>query len=524
MNEFITINLGGYPTRVSSYDRLLKFEQGIEGYDQLNDHAYNSILFHNLGFDKCPNGLQWIESNKPIEWIAKESTDALDVPMTKHKLMLIGPTSLLDLMRIVNKWGCGNVEYGNILDYVHSFTLPSKDQIEYLIRNNYKISRKPVIKKKTDSWLTSNVEMRRLYNINPNVDEEYYENCFMNYTKYFKNAIIMNPIPLFVASIIDPGFLFFIIRESEIQAAKIANMTAANGIPALRTDESMYDEFIKIFSGFENTVNRLFEEEGAFAFTRDIRNSAEFVSSGSIQAPYMTQKASLENRNKEEFYKMIDETDVIANINLTVGDYLENVVDDEDRKKIFKYVDKRSIPKFLTEPVEDSNGIKNIPEAYNKVLIRLKRIVSCLENIFPDILDSKDRIIMSKPFYLDENRFGLYSKATKELLVATNDNKIFIMTLKNAIDLYKNLYGTTVLLDPKEIPPETSPAVPRTSYDFMNTDEKKNENVPHIKSEPIPTAPDNLVNNHYQTSKSPDTIKVDSDGMISINISNYVEQ
>ena len=58
----------------------------------------------------------------------------------------------------------------------------------------------------------------------------------------------------------------------------------------------------------------------------------------------------------------------------------------------------------------------------------------------------------------------------------------------------------------------------------MNTDEKKNENVPPIKSEPIPTAPDNLVNNHYQTSQSPDTIKIDADGMIGIDISRYVEQ
>ena len=36
MKEFITINLGGYPVRISSYDRLLKYEQGIEGYEQFS--------------------------------------------------------------------------------------------------------------------------------------------------------------------------------------------------------------------------------------------------------------------------------------------------------------------------------------------------------------------------------------------------------------------------------------------------------------------------------------------------------
>ena len=87
MKEFITINLGGYPVRISSYDRLLKYEQGIDGYEQLTDHAYNSMLFHNLGYDKCPTGLQWPEFNKPIEWIAKESTNVLDIPMTKHDVI-----------------------------------------------------------------------------------------------------------------------------------------------------------------------------------------------------------------------------------------------------------------------------------------------------------------------------------------------------------------------------------------------------------------------------------------------------
>lgn len=506
MKEFITINLGGYPVRISSYDRLLKYEQGIDGYEQLTDHAYNSMLFHNLGYDKCPTGLQWPEFNKPIEWIAKESTNVLDIPMTKHKMMLLGPTSLLDLMRIVCIWGAGEVETGNLLDYIHSFKLPSETEVKLLIENGYKVTRKAVVKRKQDSWLTSNVEVRRLYNINPNVDEVYFEHCFRNYTKYFRKAIILDPVPLFVASIIDPDFLLSIIRECEIQASmKVAN-EKYNGITALRTDAEMFDEFVKIFSNFEDGINLIYREEGAFGFTLDLRAASEFVASGNVQAAYKLHKAAMEDKN---FYRMIDEAEVIANINISdVGDYLDNVLDDMDKQHIFKYLDKRSMSKFLADD----------KDKYDKVLLRIKRIIACLENLVPDMLDSKDKLILSKPFYMDTDKFGIYSKATNEVLIATEDNKIYILSPKNAIDLYKNLYNTKVLLDPKEIPPEQAKPVPR--IEFIG---KKNEEVPPVVSEPIPTQQTSLVNTNYQTPQYDNSIKVDEDGMIGINISNYIE-
>ena len=71
-------------------------------------------------------------------------------------------------MRIVCIWGAGEVETGNLLDYIHSFKLPSETEVKLLIENGYKVTRKAVVKRKQDSWLTSNIEVRRLYNINPN--------------------------------------------------------------------------------------------------------------------------------------------------------------------------------------------------------------------------------------------------------------------------------------------------------------------------------------------------------------------
>ena len=421
-------------------------------------------------------------------------------------MMLLGPTSLLDLMRIVCIWGAGEVETGNLLDYIHSFKLPSETEVKLLIENGYKVTRKAVIKRKQDSWLTSNIEVRRLYNINPNVDEVYFEHCFRNYTKYFRKAIILDPIPLFVASIIDPDFLLSIIRECEIQASmKVAN-EKYNGVTALRTDAEMFDEFVKIFSNFEDGINLIYREEGAFGFTVDLRAASEFVASGNVQAAYKLHKAAMEDKN---FYRMIDEAEVIANINISdVGDYLYNVLDDMDKQHIFKYLDKRSMSKFLADD----------KDKYDKVLLRIKRIIACLENLIPDMLDSKDKLILSKPFYMDTDKFGIYSKATNEVLIATEDNKIYILSPKNAIDLYKNLYNTKVLLDPKEIPPEQAKPVPR--IEFIGN---KNEEVPPVVSQPIPTPQTALVNTNYQTPQYDNSIKVDEDGMIGINISNYIE-
>ena len=64
---------------------------------------------------------------------------------------------------------------------------------------------------------------------------------------------------------------------------------------------------------------------------------------------------------------MIDEAEVIANINISdVGDYLDNVLDDMDKQHIFKYLDKRSMSKFLADDKDN----------YDKVLLRIKRIIA----------------------------------------------------------------------------------------------------------------------------------------------------
>ena len=267
-------------------------------------------------------------------------------------------------------------------------------------------------------------------------------------------------------------------------------------------------------------MNEMYAQEGAFAFTKDLRNSMEFVPSGSVSMMYRTHKAAMEDTKANKFYKLISEDDVIADLSM-VSDYTDNELVENDRQEIFKYIDKKSLPTFLTDMVTKEDGSKSQSDAYNAVMIRLKRIITCLKVNFPDMFDSKDKMIITKPFYMDENRFALYSKVTNEVIIATNDRKIYIMSPKNAIDLYKSLYNTKVLLDPKEIPPECSPAAPR-----MKLIGEKNENVPPIVSEPIPTG--KLVNETYQTPQYDNVIgssgiQVDEDGMIGINISNYVE-
>jgi len=44
-----------------------------------------------------------------------------------------------------------------------------------------------------------------------------------------------------------------------------------------------------------------------------------------------------------------------------------------------------------------------------------------------------------------------------------------------------------------------------------------------VVSKPIPTPETALTNTNYQTTQYDNSIKVDEDGMIGINISNYIE-
>ena len=82
---------------------------------------------------------------------------------------------------------------------------------------------------------------------------------------------------------------------------------------------------------------------------------------------------------------------------------------------------------------------------------RLYYTLDQLKKSNPELLNPKDRFIMSESFYIDPDRFGLYSKSRNKFYIAGLDLVIREMSPQEALEYYGIYLGKNVLLDPNEL-------------------------------------------------------------------------
>jgi hypothetical protein len=82
---------------------------------------------------------------------------------------------------------------------------------------------------------------------------------------------------------------------------------------------------------------------------------------------------------------------------------------------------------------------------------------------YPSYFDTGEKWIVSKPFWINEHAFALYNKKVNRFIVAFPNMTVSECNAKGAIELYKNQYGTDILLDADELGDTTeSKAAPTT--------------------------------------------------------------
>ena len=491
MVDYYVMNIGGKDIKITSYDKMLQMEQGDCTRDHLTQLQYMASLFRNLGYDKIDKNLNWLNLRTPFEKVNKSIDGEKYLPVTYHNLFIMGPMSLMDLIDMIYIWGRGKAESGNILDYIHSYILPDEDTICFSLENNIKISRTKVVKNKVDRWLSTNIEFRRMYNLA--INDDYFENSFINYTKFFKMAFIEDPIPLFAAGIIEPDFISDLIRRSEIEAAKKANKLFAS--PALRTDESMFDYFIEIFTRYQRIISDNYYKKGAYYFT-----GAEIIrDEKKSETIYITTP-----RNKIEF---INSRDAVERVRFDLVNekewdlmkyyYLNDVeVTGEVKQTIFKYVDKKNIQNLPLNSEDDKNILfKN-----------LFYVVDLLSKSYPESLDFKDKMVLSKGFFVSPDIFGLYNKSTKKFILVMKNLSILITGIKDAVDYYASLYNKDVFLDEKEIGDGLNSIEPgKVDYESMNKKSFIGKNEPN-PGDIIPKVPKVNYGDYIDLNKIPGDI------------------
>ena len=474
------INLGGVDRDIIPFDQLAKVETGNiqDNIPPLNKFQYSCLLLNNLGYNKCVSDTSWLDKKVPIENIIKDVP--LDYPITKNQLMLnnTNGTNLWDLLCVIRIWGRGPMEQGIILDAENSFILPSQNEIKFNLENGILIKRSAATLASPTWWSTSDVITRRLHNICPHINKTYFHNCIRKFPEYAKQIIVKKPFVVFAAAMVDPNIVMSMIRNSELMAAQKINKLY-DGYTALRPDYEMAVEFGKQLETKIEHLSNIYHKYGAQGFLTMIRTEAKPIST------------MLTSNNEAPVTPTISDEDDFSHLSIeekraSVNDIQ---IDGAAKNEIFTYVDRKSFPDYLVESAlvrdERGNTVKKYDERFYPTLKRIHRILTQLGIYYPEMLNAKEKWIVSKPFYKNADAFGLYNRAEGVFLLAFPDMEIKILSPKEAVEAYKDKYGDKVLLDPEEL------------GDIMEAPECKTEVIPAGENDDITIVdPSQMASNH----------------------------
>lgn len=455
----VDIIIGGQKRKITSYNYLRKIEQGKPGVAGISVLQYQSILFNNLGYENCPSTLTWI-NNTPLENATRDAV--LDYYPSKHKLTINRNGMYLnDLIEVINNWVIGKLEKGQILDIRQSFQLPNIMEVKYCLDNGIAIKRSKMFTANTVFWRSSDIWKRRARELA--IDEEYRSNCIRRLEEYSKQIFVTNPCPIFASMIMNPNIFFLALKNAEMEACKEVN-DSYSGYTALRKDYDVVLKFVPILQKKIDNIADIYYKKGAFGFVEQIvrvdNNLAKTAMSAKLVDNSISKMDALERKN-----------------------FIDNVEwDSKTKSYVFSYLSRKSIPEFLSKPEiqqdENGNNVETFNSQYYPTLRRVYFTLLSIEENFPDLIDPKNKFIISKPFYRNANEFALYHKASNTYFLVLNDYTTFSCSPQEAVEQYKKMYNQTVLLDPEEMGDNLdSPKVVDTNAEAMSNPELIVQNI-----------------------------------------------
>lgn len=413
------------------------FEYIKQCVPNLTVDKYLSMLFTNLGYNKRPKDLQWlidgrsVESLKPSELTNKFDCNTDDFPPI---VMRDGAMFMNDVLDIIYTWLRGNEESGVCIDPIGSFKFPNREEMVYRMKNSIKIERTLCLNKSASIWDSTDILTRRLYNLNPAVNKYYHKYCIENFEDYIKHTIIEDAKSWFVAAFVDPDIIMSIIRNDEIMAAFDVSEQLYHGNTEIRTDYEVYKKFVEYLDKSCNNLHQMFVEEGILGILKLCNMSKEATKSNEKTAINVTPNANggipLEQLQLEQ--RKAD----IKNLKL----------DQETKKDIFKYVDKKSIFKVISKDEDRELRL-------NPTLRRLYSIIDSMKQMEEesDSLDNRDKLILSMSLYIDPNDFALYDKRNDIFYVADSELNVYKLDHTNVVQFYKDHFGKDVQLMADEV-------------------------------------------------------------------------
>ena len=414
----------------------------------LTINEYSALLFHNLGYVNYPiNPLDWMQSGITIENVPKEKLPKTILPKHDYLIFNQQECSLQELLISIYLWCRGGViETGYVVNEEKSYDAPPISEIIYKLKNHIQIKRSIVIDEEKKYWSSTDIISRRHHHLCPHINLEYSYNCIRKFSQYVDQIRVIHPCSIFLSVIIDPNILFTVIRNSEIEAARILNKKCLN-CPGIRPDYHTVLLFQKIFIDKCNHIHSIIEKSGPQGLINLVSINQK---KQDIISPIPNTKLEVQD-NKYSYPGEVVRLDELENID-DKKKYIEMFqLDNSHIKDIFNYLDKETIPANLVEQESYDSGNTGYKQSYINMLKRVHFIFSRLKVDCPTYFDSTSKWIFSKPFYISENAFGLYNRKINLVIIAYPNLQVDIATPHNALKLYKNHYDRDILLDGEEL-------------------------------------------------------------------------
>ena len=439
IQDTVTIHLDGIEAKIASYRYLLLKEPGnLEmNVPPLTPFQYQSILFNNLGYDRCPKDFLWMDQGLSIENVTK--SEVLDYPITFNNLMLNNDSTLFDLLMVIRNWIRGGLEKGHILDPCRSFKLPGKNELIFNMQNRIKIQRSASVRSKMDVWDRADIMWRRMYNLVPTVDREYFEYSLVNFERYAKQIKVFDPYAAFASALVDPDLLFSAIEQAEKEAVHTVWNNSNKNFPLAMIDEdAVAIEFEKCLFKQMSHLSRIYRGKGPSGFTREKYFKRHLVAVGfpTVGTPIQLHHPITYT---QEGPIMTDQA-IIGTIFQQIA---ATPLDGDHKGFVMNYVEPYSLT-FIDKLGEES-------QMRIATYKRLYYTLDQLKKSNPELLNPKEKFTLSEPFYIDPDRFGLYSKARNRFYIVGLDLIVREMSPQEALEYYNIYLGKSVLLNPDEI-------------------------------------------------------------------------
>ena len=448
--EFEKIILGGVETEIRSFESAMKICNSYR--KSLRTGDYISALYNNLGFTLRPKNFDFIDKLTPIEEVKFEEFICFKpiipgVFLTKY-------TSLDNLLNVILFWCKGKPHSGLLLNPGNTYKeAVTERELEWAKENNFDVKRPAIVSEKSEQWLGSDIRTSRLYNLNPNINEEYFNKNIRDFDSLARRVNVKEADILFMMAVIEPDSIMSLLRRVEMEAIDKVLWNKCDGYAMNITPNIVINEYEKILYGYILELDVLLKNKGTKAIAELARsvNHTKNISkelAKNLYSGYVPPKTAEEvNRYKEE-NGFIDTFSMLETVK-EKREYIERMDLNNTERNIgaivSKHVDVSNLSKMLRKYTQID------PNIYIDTMKNLYILISQINLYIPQYITGiTEKLVISKNLFLDKNNFGLFNKNFDNFVFIDSDYNIIMCDIDKIGGFIKDKYGKDVRLVPKE--------------------------------------------------------------------------